>query len=501
MAASQTGTYNYTPGGAYNGVGPGGVLTSDGVPITMATDPSGITGDGTDAPAPNPGGGSSSTTSSIASLINSLAPLLGLGGNIGASVLDSQHLNDAIAYLKSIGGIAQGTQAASNQFGLNAYGNQNNQINPIFDGTNPYMQMLGPNGMVGNLRGLNDMLPGLTTGAGNLIYQDPTMAAYLGLSTRPTDFLTGQASAAGNIVGSGGQTANNSYISGRSQQLSSMNPLLSTGQAASMALDQAGTANANAAQTARAQAMNRGGGAGTVAGAGAANGGLADFSDAALRNTSNTLQQALAGQQGLNLQQVLGGLNAAQGGSALQQSLLNTGFSQGLQNALGASGLSQTALNQLLAGRTGASGIGQALAQLYQGQNEQLLGTANGGLDAILKAAGLSGNQGNAFLQNAAQALSSLGGTGYSTSNLLRDSPYSKLLASLGGLGSGAGASGASGGGSGLGGILGPIINAAGSVWRKLGGVFQTGGPGTGSALTGGPGNIGGGFNDNLMTT
>lgn len=361
---------------------------------------------------------------------SAIGDLIGLGGQAGGAALSNARINDAINYIKNIGSIAQGQQGNAEQFGVNAFGNQNNTINGIMGGTNPYMQLLS-SGVGGNINTLNGMLQPLMSG--NIAADDPNISNLIGGIAGRVGNLDALTAKSGALINSGGQTGNNSAISNIGLRLANQNPLMTPGQAAGFALDQASRQNANAAKTARTQALNRGGGAGSVAANGAANQDLADFAGQAAPNVASAMQNALLGQQGLGLQQQATGLNAAQGGTALQQSLLGTGFNSGLAGTAGISSMLQSAIADLMSGRTSAANIGATLGSLYQGQNQQLLNTANSGLGAILGGAQQSGNQGASFLGNASSLMNSLNGTGNSLGTLLQNSPWSNFLTSMGG--------------------------------------------------------------------
>lgn len=146
----------------------------------------------------------------------------------------------------------------------------------------------------------------------------------------------------------GGQTATTQTLQGIGTNFAGQQALLPAALAASFAKDQAGQQAQKAAQDFQAQALARGGGAGSTVANGAANSGLADFADNIAQAQANAYQNSLVQQQGLNLQQqgqgaqmALGAANTAAGQLGTYGNLL-TG-QQGVQNQTYATGGQQLA--------------------------------------------------------------------------------------------------------------------------------------------------------------
>lgn len=223
-----------------------------------------------------------------------------------------------------------------------------------------------------------------------------------------TDQLANAINSAQGLVNTGGVNPQISTLSQLGKQLSNPNPLLPLGLVASFAQDQAARNYANQAKNMRSQLAARGQGPGDIVASGAGTSALADFADQALPGMASALQNALTGQQGLQLQQT--GLGANTQATASGQAINN------LQNALAAlSNLTNTATGRM---NTGAGLMGT-------GQNLQLQGTQLGGnLADMFTALGLQGgNLANNVLGTQNQQLgmglnAALGAAGGQTSAL-----------------------------------------------------------------------------------
>lgn len=146
----------------------------------------------------------------------------------------------------------------------------------------------------------------------------------------------------------GGQTATTQALQGIGTNFAGQQALLPTALAASFAKDQAGQQARKSAADFQAQALARGGGAGSTVANGAANSGMADFADNIAQAQSNAYQNSLVQQQGLNLQQQGQGAQMALGAGNLAAGQLGTYGSlltgqQGVQNQTYATGGNQLA--------------------------------------------------------------------------------------------------------------------------------------------------------------
>lgn len=448
--------------------------------------------------------------------IQALLGLLGIGGQFGAAAIQQGNTNSAANYLKQIGGAASGQNAGNLGNASNVYSQQQAGLGSILDGSNPYSQMLSQ-GYIPNQATLNNLLPSLVNPGKNAaefaglptnqIYGDPNMTAQVRGITDLTSATGGMLNKASQLLNSGGITDTQSPLNNFAMQLmqgqspnqlalsgagtsllgssgmtpalqnaldqasgvvsnqgqtaltnklaqtglglAGASPLLSGAQAASIAEDQAGRGYANAAKNAREQANLRGQGAGSVVANGAGNNALADTADQALNGIATAGNNARLGQQGLGLQQQQQGLNTALGASGLQQGLelgglgavgnltgaqgglLNTGgnltnsasqlASQGgnFYNAL--LGLQQGNMAQgFQAGQSGVSQqsglLQQALSDIMNGQNNS---AATGNSLANL----YQGNQGallNGINSGASNQLGALGQLGSQGGNWLQ---------------------------------------------------------------------------------
>lgn len=212
-----------------------------------------------------------------------------------------------------------------------------------------------------------------------------------------------------------GQTGTTSRLQDIGTNLASQSAILPSSLVAGFAKDQAGEQARKSAENFQAQALARGGGAGSTVANGAQNAGLADFANQMQEAQANAYQNALTQQQGLNLQQ--------QG--------------QGAQMALGAGGLAAGQLGtygNLLTGQQGVQN--QTLAT---GGN--LLGNAAQGANAAMgtygNLAGQAGQIGNQRLATGLGALNNVAGNQINASqgiNALSDTQIKALLGAGAGL-------------------------------------------------------------------
>lgn len=364
-------------------------------------------------------------------------------GQPGNMVYQDQNMANAVRGTTDLTGNTQGMIDWASQM-INS-GGQTNTQGPL----NQYSQSL--------MNGSNPQQQALSQ-AGSSAMQNGGM----------TPALQGALAQAMGVVQGGGQTGLTNQLAQRGLDLSSGNPLLSMQNAAGFAEDQSGRNFANAAQTARTQAMARGQGPGSIVASGAGNDALRDNSDAALAGTAQASQQALTGQQGLNLQQLAQGLNtslsaadiqrslelgglgsvagltnsgtgllgtggsltnqAAQLGNAgasqyagllgLQQSNLQQGLNTGTSAIGQQAGLLQSGLQNLMSGQQGSANLGNMLAQLYLQNQGQYQGAINSGLGAVNNANQTLNQQGGQLLGYAGQGLGTEGTTASAMSRL-----------------------------------------------------------------------------------
>ena len=200
-----------------------------------------------------------------------------------------------------------------------------------------------------------------------------------------------------------GQTGTTSRLQDIGTNLASQSALLPTDMVAGFAKDQAGSQARKAAENFQAQALARGGGAGSTVANGAQNAGLADFANNMQESQANAYQNALTQQQGLNLQQQGQGAQMALGAGGLAAGQLGTYGNlltgqQGVQNQTLATG--GNLLSNAAGGANAAMGTYGNLAG-QAGQNAtQRLGVGSGMLNNV------AGNQ-----LNAAQGINGLSKT------------------------------------------------------------------------------------------
>jgi len=389
--------------------------------------------------------------------LNNLLPSLVQGGNANLSdyaglpanqIYQDPNAANALKGISDLSGTNSGLlNWASNM--INNGGITNTQVplgsyaSSLMSGTNPFQQALG--------------------GAGGAAMANGGMTPQLQQALQQ----------AMGVVSGGGATPLTDQLAQRGLDLSGANggnPLLSMNQLASFVQDQSGRNFANAAQTARTQAEERGQGPGSVVAGGNANQALADFSNQALQGTSQALQGALSGQQGLNLQQLAQGLNTGlsaadiqrslelgglgsvanltnsgtsllgTGGGltgqaaglgntgaglynqllGLQQSNLQQGLNTGFQGIGTQQGLMQTTLQDLLQGQTGQANLGNMLANLYLGNQGQYAGAIGQGLGANQNALQQLGAQGSNWLGLAGTGMGGINSTVSSIADLFR---------------------------------------------------------------------------------
>jgi len=146
-----------------------------------------------------------------------------------------------------------------------------------------------------------------------------------------TDGTRGMTAAGMGMVNSGGRTDASRYLVNRGQELSSENPLLSMEDTMSFARDTAGRGIRDRSQQARAQALARGGGAGSTVFNGQQADGLYEFADQAAEAESAAMQKALVDRQSLGLNQLNQGLNSVGAGGGMENT--RVGLGSGLAQA------------------------------------------------------------------------------------------------------------------------------------------------------------------------
>lgn len=319
-------------------------------------------------------------------------------------------------YLQQVQGlgqnVSQGIQSALSGFGPAQSVNVQNALARVFSGLDPAMgtanSIIANQGQSPQLQALLNSFLGVgsnrvANAMGN------TAANILGTQGQTPALQAGQLAALAMMLNSGRMATPRPAVLPQA-------PVLSLGQAASIARNQAATANAQQAQNARAQALSLGGGPGAVVANGATNQALGDFANQAAQNEAAAAQNALMQQQGVQLSSYLPyqSLN-------LQSSL------QTQANQLAAQNLAQQLQlggGSLLAGLTGAQtgllgtggGLGSAYNQLQLGGLQGALGTTGMGQQNLYSALGALGNLsglqgglansiGNQFLSGVGQQL------------------------------------------------------------------------------------------------
>jgi hypothetical protein len=333
-----------------------------------------------------------------ASLSNPMSLLSNVIGNGGGSAQSQQIWN-------ALQGLAGGNTPGMQNLQASGVNLLQNPQNPMTNtATQQAINSIGQGGMTNGLNfaqnaaqfmansgGSNaNMNQGMQTALGLLGGQSPYISnlaqagmgglqSNLGVAGLTNTGAQGESAALGGIQNQGA-TQDSNFFEKAGQSLTQP-AVLPTLMATSMARDQATGNMEQAAEGARAQALARGGGPGSVVANGATNQGLADFADQGARGISNAVENSLIQQQGLGLQQQQQGAQMGLQGGQLQ--LGNLSNASGLLN-----GLENTATN-----RFGVSG--------------GLLGNAQG-LSSNMTGQGLSGVQGLSGLQSQ-NVLSALG--------------------------------------------------------------------------------------------
>ncbi len=336
--------------------------------------------------------------------LGSLLGSLGLGGASGGNM--SQATNP-FAIAAGAAGAAQQQQSIKwLQNALATVWANNNNANNL--GTQGFQSQAGTiNPLAQNLTGqgsqltssLAPLLQAMQQYQGNIpgLYSSsianglsPAMLQALSGMQGTANTQTPAINAALGIIGKQGQTPLSQYFSTRGMQLAGTNPLLSTPEAAAIAGNQAATNFKAQQKQAMAQALARGGGAGSQTFGGSAAEGLADISDMGQQTVSNAFQQALLNQQGLGLQQQAQGTNMGATGGSLANTQLGLGSGL-LNNAANTQGnlLSQILSGNLAGGQFGlsqANSINSAL-QNTMGQQSNLgqagIGAQGTGLNSL----------------------------------------------------------------------------------------------------------------------
>lgn len=181
--------------------------------------------------------------------------------------------------------------------------------------TNGALGILGAGGFTPGLQGLE--------ASGNGILN----SAPLGVAGLTPTGATGEQVALGNLIRNGATPTSNTFEA-LGANLASRPALIPMDLAVSLARNNAATQVANAARNARTQAEARGGGPGSLVANGATNEALAEFGDQGAQAVANAVQQAIQGQQGLQLQQQQQGANMGLQGGGLQAENLNIAGNQ-----------------------------------------------------------------------------------------------------------------------------------------------------------------------------
>jgi hypothetical protein len=254
---------------------------------------------------------------------------------------------------------------------------------------------------------------GMTPGLQNMI---GTGQGLIGMGTDSTYGSTGQTAAGQQaqqiglqtLLGQGNNAATD-YLSGRGQELSGKDPLLSMKDLLSFTQDQSARQRLQQAEAMQRQAQKRGGGPGTISGQ--SNAAMSEFMDAALGAEADARQKAITGQQGLGLQQLAQGLSAVgQGGglAADREKAAQNLFLTPEQLALQRMGVGINAGSNLMqGGESLASGnLQNSLGQINNYQNTannymgQTTDAAFKGSADQLSRMGMGNTLGNSYLQS-----------------------------------------------------------------------------------------------------
>lgn len=122
----------------------------------------------------------------------------------------------------------------------------------------------------------------------------------------------------------GGQTALSSALQQKALEILKTNPTISIEKAVSMARDAAASAAGQQGRTARARALARGGGPGTVVGAGSQNEAMTDFADQAMQAEAAAGRDAMLKQQGVLTDYAKTGASLGLGAGDLNKGTLGT---------------------------------------------------------------------------------------------------------------------------------------------------------------------------------
>ncbi len=292
----------------------------------------------------------------------------GLQGRNGAN-LDYVANSNANAALRGQNGNDTGSQSYSNLLGSNGQVNGGQQAS-----LDELMNLLGGGGTNGDLKagGIQATANGGLNGYDSRLqslgdyflsrggYDDNlNTLAGAGKNTLQSNGLTQAGNAAQGValggVQNGGQTDTTRALQGIGTNFAGQQALLPAALAAGFAKDQAGGQASKSAENFQAQALARGGGAGSTVANGAQNAGMADFANTIAESQANAYQNSLVQQQGLNLQQQGQGAQMALGAGNLAAGQLGTygNLLTGQQNVQNQA--NQIGGNQLAAAAAGAN--------------------------------------------------------------------------------------------------------------------------------------------------
>lgn len=180
------------------------------------------------------------------------------------------------------------------------------------------------------------------------------------------------------------------------------NPLIPMEQRISMAVDQAGSAGAQAAQSAQRFARARGGG-GAIVNSGSQNEAMADFADQLMRGKATAVREAMLDQQrlGLDQQGMMGQLGiGAQNADTNRQQVAASRDIASANNSTSASIANANSSTQAgIANAQMQAAMMQAAMQAALGARGQEYGQSQAGLQAMLAAQQIANDRGGIFNQ------------------------------------------------------------------------------------------------------
>jgi hypothetical protein len=233
----------------------------------------------------------------------------------GFDMLNSQ--DSSLAGLQNLGGTLAGQQG---QTGMTQnLGGQAMNVANIGGMTNPLLQASNVSNALINQGGRTPGMDALS-GAGQ-----GALSGMFGVGGLTPTGAVGEGAALDELINQG-ETGTTNFFQNRGAQLAGQDALMSPELAVSFARDQARRGVAGAAESARRQALARGGGPGAVVASGIQNEGMADFADQAMQAEAQAVQNALQKQQELQLQQQAQGAQMGlQGGQLAAQRFGSSG--------------------------------------------------------------------------------------------------------------------------------------------------------------------------------